>query len=197
MKRFASSDTSVIKLYEKKVQELEHEKKTLQVSFLFALLYVVKLIIYCLAKRSYNFNLQREIEELRHNLSNISSTSGDGAQKLKEDYLHKLNLLEGQVSRMIDDLSPFDGIFISPTYVFCLQVSELKKKQDAQAQALRQKQKSDEAARRLQDEIQRIKTQKVLFVVKLFMLLENDDCVYLLIQGCFPGAIATQDQTGV
>ncbi|KAL6179342.1 hypothetical protein ACLB2K_050858 [Fragaria x ananassa] len=108
MKRFVSADTSVIKLYEKKVQELEHEKKT----------------------------LQREIEELRHNLSNISSTSGDGAQKLKEDYLHKLNLLEGQVS-------------------------ELKKKQDAQAQALRQKQKSDEAARRLQDEIQRIKTQKV------------------------------------
>ncbi|KAK9930271.1 hypothetical protein M0R45_027313 [Rubus argutus] len=108
MKRFTSSDTSVVKLYEKKVQELEHEKKA----------------------------LQREIEELKHNLSNISSTSGDGAQKLKEDYLHKLNVLEGQVS-------------------------ELKKKQDAQAQLLRQKQKSDEAARRLQDEIQRIKTQKV------------------------------------
>ncbi|PRQ21211.1 putative plus-end-directed kinesin ATPase [Rosa chinensis] len=108
MKRFTSSDTSVLKLYEKKVHELEHEKKA----------------------------LQREIEELRQNLSNISSTSGDGAQKLKEDYLHKLNLLEGQVS-------------------------ELKKKQDAQAQLLRQKQKSDEAARRLQDEIQRIKTQKV------------------------------------
>lgn len=48
---------------------------------------------------------------------------------------------------------------------FCLQVSELKKKQDAQAQLLRQKQKSDEAAKRLQDEIQRIKTQKV-FVAK-------------------------------
>ncbi|KAM1427671.1 hypothetical protein ACFX1T_019751 [Malus domestica] len=109
MKRFTTSDTSVLKLhYEKKVQELEHEKKT----------------------------LQKEIEELRHNLSNISSTSDDGAQKLKEDYLHKLNVLEGQVS-------------------------ELKKKQDAQAQLLRQKQKSDEAAKRLQDEIQRIKTQKV------------------------------------
>ena len=44
-----------------------------------------------------------------------------------------------------------------------LQVAELKKKQDAQAQLLRQKQKSDEAAKRLQDEIQRIKTQKVPF----------------------------------
>jgi len=41
--------------------------------------------------------LQKEIEALRHNLANISSTSDDGAQKLKEDYLHKLNVLEGQV----------------------------------------------------------------------------------------------------
>lgn len=44
-----------------------------------------------------------------------------------------------------------------------LQVAQLKKKQDAQAQLLRQKLKSDEAAKRLQDEIQRIKTQKVLY----------------------------------
>ncbi|XP_041019613.1 kinesin-like protein KIN-4C isoform X4 [Juglans microcarpa x Juglans regia] len=109
MKRFANVDTSVLKQhYEKKVQELEHEKKS----------------------------LLKEIEELRHNLANISSTSDDGAQKLKEDYLQKLNILESQVSN-------------------------LKKKQDAQAQLLRQKQKSDEAAKRLQDEIQRIKSQKV------------------------------------
>ncbi|XVF36591.1 hypothetical protein REPUB_Repub19eG0070400 [Reevesia pubescens] len=109
MKRFSSSDTSVLKQhYEKKVTELEQEKRI----------------------------LQKEIEELRHNLANISSTSDDGAQKLKEEYLHKLNVLEAHVS-------------------------ELKKKQDAQAQLLRQKQKSDEAAKRLQDEIQRIKSQKV------------------------------------
>lgn len=109
MKRFTSTDTSVLKHhYEKKVQELEQEKKS----------------------------LQREIEELRHNLANISSTSDDGAQKLKEEYLLKLNILEAQVA-------------------------ELKKKQDAQAQLLRQKQKSDEAAKRLQDEIQRIKSHKV------------------------------------
>ncbi|TXG52671.1 hypothetical protein EZV62_021840 [Acer yangbiense] len=109
MKHFAGADTSVLKQhYEKKVLELEHEKKA----------------------------LQKEIEDLRHNLSNISSTSDDGAQKLKGEYLQKLNVLEGQVS-------------------------ELKKKQDAQAQLLRQKQKSDEAAKRLQDEIQRIKSQKV------------------------------------
>lgn len=109
MKRFASGDTSVLKQhYEKKVHELEHEKRA----------------------------LQKEIEDLRHNLSNISSSSDDSAQKLKEEYLQKLNVLEKQVA-------------------------ELKKKQDAQAQLLRQKQKSDEAAKKLQDEIQRIKTQKV------------------------------------
>ncbi|XP_057490870.1 kinesin-like protein KIN-4C [Actinidia eriantha] len=109
MKRFTSVDTSVLKQhYEKKVHELEHEKRA----------------------------LQKEIEQLRHNLSSISSNSDESAQKLKQDYLQKLNVLEAQVA-------------------------ELKKKQDAQAQLQRQKQKSDEAAKRLQDEIQRIKTQKV------------------------------------
>jgi hypothetical protein len=42
-----------------------------------------------------------------------------------------------------------------------LQVHELKKKQEAQQQLLRQKQRSDEAAKRLQEDIQRIKSQKV------------------------------------
>ncbi|KAL2584801.1 hypothetical protein AAZV13_14G149800 [Glycine max] len=109
MKMFNNSDTSVLKHhYEKKVLELEQEKKF----------------------------LQKEIEELKYNLANISSSSGDGAQKLKEEYLQKLNALEAQVS-------------------------VLKKKQESQAQLLRQKQKSDEAAKRLQDEIQRIKSHKV------------------------------------
>ncbi|XP_072977535.1 kinesin-like protein KIN-4C [Typha angustifolia] len=109
MKQFGKADTSVLKQhYEKKLLELEQEKKV----------------------------LQKEIEDLRFNLANISSTSGESAQKLKEDYLQKLNMLESQVSG-------------------------LKKKQEAQAQLLRQKQKSDEAAKRLQEEIQRIKSQKV------------------------------------
>ncbi|KAK1367485.1 hypothetical protein POM88_043046 [Heracleum sosnowskyi] len=69
MKRFASADTSVLKLhYEKKVLYLEQEKKT----------------------------LQKEIEQLRCNLSNISSTSDDSTQKLKENYLQKLTCLEAQ-----------------------------------------------------------------------------------------------------
>ncbi|KAL1817639.1 hypothetical protein ACET3Z_020213 [Daucus carota] len=115
MKRFAGVDTSVLKQhYEKKVQDLEQEKR----------------------------KLQKEIEQLRCNLSNISSTSDDSTQKLKENYLQKLTFLESQVS-------------------------ELKKKQDAQAQLLRQKQKSDEAARRLQDDIQRIKSQKVQLQQKI------------------------------
>ncbi|CAK9163619.1 unnamed protein product [Ilex paraguariensis] len=110
MKHFTNVDTSVLKQhYERKVQELEQEKRS----------------------------LQKEIEELRFNLANISSASDEGAEKLKGDYLQKLNVLEAQVTT-------------------------LKKKQDAQSQLSRQKQKSEEAAKRLQDEIQRIKTQKVV-----------------------------------
>ncbi|KAJ4900353.1 P-loop containing nucleoside triphosphate hydrolases superfamily protein [Raphanus sativus] len=115
MKRYSSGGTSVLKQhYEKKVHELEQEKRA----------------------------LQREIEGLRQNLASIPSAPGDGAQKLKESYLQKLNTLETQVS-------------------------DLKKKQDAQAQLLRQKQKSDDAARKLQDEIHRIKSQKVQLQQKI------------------------------
>ncbi|CAH8362049.1 unnamed protein product [Eruca vesicaria subsp. sativa] len=112
----SAAGTSVLKQhYEKKVHELEQEKRA----------------------------LQREIEGLRQNLASIPSASGDGcAQKLKESYLQKLNMLETQVS-------------------------ELKKKQDAQAQLLRQKQKSDDAARKLQDDVQRIKSQKVQLQQKI------------------------------
>ncbi|KAF3329159.1 chromosome-associated kinesin KIF4 [Carex littledalei] len=115
MKQFAKGDTAVLKQhYEKKLMDMEQEKKS----------------------------LQKEIEDLRCKLSNISSLPDESGKKLKEDYLHKLNTLEAQVS-------------------------ELKKKQETQAQMLRQKQKSDEAARRLQDEIQRIKSQKVQLQQKI------------------------------
>ncbi|GJS69352.1 kinesin-like protein KIN-4C [Tanacetum coccineum] len=63
-------ESSVLKQhYEKKVQDMEQEKR----------------------------NLQKEIEQLRCNLANISSTSDDSTQKLKESYLQNLNLLESQV----------------------------------------------------------------------------------------------------
>ncbi|XP_023633536.1 kinesin-like protein KIN-4C isoform X3 [Capsella rubella] len=69
MKRFSSGGTSVLKQhYEKKVHDLEQEKRA----------------------------LQREIEGLKQNLGSIPK--GDGAQKLKEEYLQKLNTLETQVS---------------------------------------------------------------------------------------------------
>ena len=116
---------------------------------------------------------QREIDELRHNLTKISSNSDDGAQKLKEDYLQKLNVLESQV--IINCLITLNWwlLHVLASSLFALQVSELKKKQDAQAQLLRQKQKSDEAAKRLQDEIQRIKSQKVAsnFIPKAILII--------------------------
>lgn len=98
MKRFANVDTSVLKNhYEKKVHELEQEKKALQVG-------AFMVLIFCFRRHTNTsisisvVNCQKEIEELRYNLANISSTSDDGAQKLKEDYLQKLTVLEAQVS---------------------------------------------------------------------------------------------------
>lgn len=99
MKRFSKADTSVLKQhYEKKIWELEHEKKVLQV--------LLSFFLFCWSgfrKSCTNFIyfvcLQKEIEDLRSNIVNISSASGDGAQKLKEEYLQKLNILESQVCR--------------------------------------------------------------------------------------------------
>ncbi|CAK9148814.1 unnamed protein product [Ilex paraguariensis] len=47
------------------------------------------------------------------------------------------------------------------------QIQDLKKEQENQVQLLKQKQKSDEAAKRLQDEIQFIKAQKVQLQQKI------------------------------
>ena len=47
-----------------------------------------------------------------------------------------------------------------------LQILDLKKKQENQVQLLKEKQKSDEAAKRLQAEIQYIKSQKVGFIFR-------------------------------
>jgi hypothetical protein len=45
--------------------------------------------------------LQKEIENLRHTLTNVSSSTDENAQKLKETYLLKLNALESQVCKDI------------------------------------------------------------------------------------------------
>lgn len=49
--------------------------------------------------------------------------------------------------------------------IYAHQILDLKKKQENQVQLLKQKQKSDEAAKRLQDEIQFIKAQKVNYFI--------------------------------
>ncbi|GAY41488.1 hypothetical protein CUMW_059850 [Citrus unshiu] len=89
-----------------------------------------------------NDTLKREIEELRFKVASVSSTPDVAAQKLKEAHLEKMNALEGQVL-------------------------ELKKKLELQFQFSTQKPKGDEAAKRFQDEIQKLRVQKVQLQCKL------------------------------
>ncbi|KAL1217265.1 Kinesin-like protein KIN-4A [Cardamine amara subsp. amara] len=81
---------------------------------------------------------KRSVQEERNRLlAEIENLASDGqAQKLRDVHAQNLKSLEAQIL-------------------------ELKKKQESQVQLLKQKQKSDDAARRLQDEIQSIKAQKV------------------------------------
>ncbi|KAL5559074.1 hypothetical protein UlMin_035285 [Ulmus minor] len=77
--------------------------------------------------------VQQERDRLLAEVENFASSDG---QSQKDIYAQKLKTLEAQIL-------------------------DLKKKQENQVQLLKQKQKSDEAAKRLQDEIQSIKAQKV------------------------------------
>uniref|UniRef100_A0A6N2MX33 Kinesin-like protein n=1 Tax=Salix viminalis TaxID=40686 RepID=A0A6N2MX33_SALVM len=78
--------------------------------------------------------VQQERDRLLAEIENLSASS-DG-QKLQDIHAQKLKTLEAQIM-------------------------DLKKKQENQVQILKQKQKSDEAAKRLQDEIQSMKAQKL------------------------------------
>ncbi|KAJ4701462.1 kinesin-like protein KIN-4C [Melia azedarach] len=89
-----------------------------------------------------NDALKREMEELKCKLASISSTLDVSAQKLKEAHVEKMNALEEQVL-------------------------ELKKKLEVQFQFSTQKPKGDEAAKRFQDEIQKLRAQKVQLQCKL------------------------------
>ncbi|WOL13564.1 kinesin-like protein KIN-4A [Canna indica] len=80
--------------------------------------------------------VQQERDKLLAEVENLSSNSDGQMHKLPENYLQKLKTLEAQIM-------------------------DLKKKQENQVHVLKQKQKSDEAAKKLQDEIQFIKAQKV------------------------------------
>ena len=77
---------------------------------------------------------------------------------------------------------------------------DLKKKQENQVQILKQKQKSDEAAKRLQDEIQSIKAQKVNYHADFSCLLcistsQVTDITFIFFLSESTGSVATQDQT--
>ncbi|XP_065049195.1 kinesin-like protein KIN-4A [Musa acuminata AAA Group] len=80
--------------------------------------------------------VQQERDRLLSEVENLSANSDGQTHKLPDDYLQKLKTLEAQIIN-------------------------LKKKQENQVQLLKQKQRSDEAAKKLQDEIQFIKAQKV------------------------------------
>ncbi|KAI3737142.1 hypothetical protein L2E82_27137 [Cichorium intybus] len=80
--------------------------------------------------------VQIERDRLLTEVENLSASSDGQSQKMQDLHSQKLKSLESQIL-------------------------DLKKKQENQVQLLRQKQKSDEAAKRLQDEIQFIKAQKV------------------------------------
>ncbi|XP_019415049.1 PREDICTED: kinesin-like protein KIN-4C isoform X2 [Lupinus angustifolius] len=83
-----------------------------------------------------------EIEELRQQKGNDSSASNNGVEKLKKDYLQKLNLLEDQVA-------------------------ELKKKVGSQSQFSTHRKRVDESTNQLHCEIQSLKAQKVQLQCKL------------------------------
>lgn len=75
------------------------------------------------------------------------------------------------------------------------QILDLKKKQENQVQLLKQKQKSDEAAKKLQEEIQFIKAQKVNHSLLIsFHSLHFISHIHHKPLG-FSGSIAKQDQT--
>ncbi|KAJ4965283.1 hypothetical protein NE237_017132 [Protea cynaroides] len=80
--------------------------------------------------------VQQERDHLLAEVESLAATSDGQTQKLQDVHTQKLKALEAQIL-------------------------DLKKKQESQVQLLKQKQRSDEAAKRLQDEIHFIKAQKV------------------------------------
>ncbi|KAL2574780.1 hypothetical protein AAZV13_17G208300 [Glycine max] len=80
--------------------------------------------------------VQRDRDRLLAEVENLAANSDGQIQKSEDIHAQKLKTLEAQIL-------------------------DLKKKQESQVQLMKQKQKSDEAAKRLQDEIQSIKAQKV------------------------------------
>ncbi|XP_061372081.1 kinesin-like protein KIN-4C [Gastrolobium bilobum] len=110
----SASDANKNELYKQRIRELEQENKAYKM----------------------------EIEELRQQQGSDSSASNNGVEKLKKDYLPKLNLLEEQVT-------------------------ELKKKLGSQSQFSTHRKRVDESTKQLQFEIQTLKAQKVQLQCKI------------------------------
>ncbi|MCO5581252.1 hypothetical protein L7F22_035130 [Adiantum nelumboides] len=124
MRSFLKSDTvSWRHHFERKLHELEEEKKA----------------------------LQRERDILLVEMENLVNMTDEKAQKMREMYAQKLKLLETQIA-------------------------DLKRNHESQAQLLRQKQRSDEAVKRLQEEIQKMKAQRVHLMHKI---KQEGDCFRL------------------
>jgi kinesin family protein 4/21/27 len=117
-----------------------------------------------------SYLLQRERDRLLAEIENLSASS-DG-QKLQDIHAQKLKTLEAQVIILYTNSCNFlseedchnNSKSLNNLHNLCCQIMDLKKKQENQVQLLKQKQKSDEAAKRLQDEIQYIKAQKVNYL---------------------------------
>ncbi|XP_062155426.1 kinesin-like protein KIN-4A [Alnus glutinosa] len=92
--------------------------------------------------------VQQERDRLLAEVENLAANSDGHTQRMQEIEAQKLKALEAQIL-------------------------DLKKKQESQVQLLKQKQKSDEAANRLQAEIQYIKAQKVQLQQKIKQVAEQ------------------------
>jgi len=116
--------------------------------------------------------LQIEIAELRQQqLGSDSSASKNGVEKLKQEYLQKLNLLEDQVFfvclRVVEwNCFCWGGCDLRFVFnILLLQVSELKMKLGTRSQFSTQRKRVDESTKQLQFEIQGLKAQKVSFLL--------------------------------
>ncbi|KAK1269769.1 Kinesin-like protein FLA10 [Acorus gramineus] len=85
---------------------------------------------------------ERERDHLLAEVESLAATTDGQKQKLQDIHVQKLKALEAQIL-------------------------DFKKKQETQVQLLKQKQRSDEATKRLQDEIQFMKAQKVQLQQKI------------------------------
>ncbi|KAB1214762.1 Chromosome-associated kinesin KIF4A [Morella rubra] len=92
--------------------------------------------------------MQQERDRLLAKVENLAANSDEYTQKMEEIHAQKLKALETQIV-------------------------DLKKKQENQVQLLKQKQKSDEAAKRLQAEILCIRAQKVQLQHKIKQVAEQ------------------------